>query len=109
MTEVTSTAELAEALAAPAALLVKYSLSCSISRAAMKQIEEVVRREPDLPIYMLNVNAARAVSDEAEERLGVEHHSPQAILVKHGEAVWNASHHGVRAREILTRLGGGDA
>ncbi|MEE3181603.1 MAG: monothiol bacilliredoxin BrxC family protein, partial [Planctomycetota bacterium] len=42
----------------------------------------------------------RPVSLELAERLGVLHQSPQAILVRDGQAVWNDSHEGVTSAAL---------
>jgi bacillithiol system protein YtxJ len=37
------------------------------------------------------------VSDHAAARLGVRHETPQAILLRDGRPVWNASHFRITA------------
>jgi bacillithiol system protein YtxJ len=48
----------------------------------------------------------RPVSDTVSQRLGVRHETPQAILIKGGAAVWNASHFRITAAEIGRVLSG---
>jgi bacillithiol system protein YtxJ len=58
---------------------------------------------------MVKVIENRGVSNAVAERLGVEHQSPQMILVKDGQALWSASHHGIHAeklREGIAKAGG---
>ena len=44
----------------------------------------------------------RRLSDSAAERFGIRHETPQAILLKDGRPVWNASHFRITA-DALTR------
>ena len=41
---------------------------------------------------LITVQTGRAVSNEASAILHLHHESPQAILVRNGHSVWNASH-----------------
>ncbi|WP_372631459.1 bacillithiol system redox-active protein YtxJ [Cohnella sp.] len=75
-------------------LVFKHSTSCPISAGAR---EETVRyidndRSEKVDYAIVHVIEDRPVSNEIAERLGVKHASPQVILVKDGEAVWNTSH-----------------
>jgi bacillithiol system protein YtxJ len=40
------------------------------------------------------------VSDAAAQRLGIRHETPQAILLRDGRVVWNASHFRITAIEL---------
>jgi bacillithiol system protein YtxJ len=51
---------------------------------------------------LITVQSHRHVSDEATTRLGVRHETPQAIVLRHGEPVWKASHYRITA-DALTR------
>jgi bacillithiol system protein YtxJ len=48
---------------------------------------------------MVEVQRARSISAAIEDRTGVRHASPQAILVKGGKVVWHTSH-GINARVL---------
>jgi len=89
------------------ALIYKHSLTCGTSAYALDQLTRLAA-EVSIPIHLVPVQTARAVSDAIAERLGVRHESPQLILVDHGAARWHASHFRVtadRAREALRSLG----
>jgi bacillithiol system protein YtxJ len=58
----------------------------------------------DADIYLLRIQAARAVSDEIERRLRVRHESPQVLLIQDGQVVWSASHFRVTAAAVLAAL-----
>jgi bacillithiol system protein YtxJ len=74
-------------------LLFKHSLTCPISTRAFNELQSyLVNADPRISYKLITVQTARAVSDEAAARLQLDHESPQAILVRHGREVWNASH-----------------
>jgi bacillithiol system protein YtxJ len=50
------------------------------------------------------VQRAREVSREVEARTGVRHESPQALILRGGEAVWSASHWRVTAEAVESAL-----
>ena len=43
----------------------------------------------------------RDLSNEIAERSGVKHESPQAILLRDGKAIWNASHMSITSDSLL--------
>ncbi|MGP0585890.1 bacillithiol system redox-active protein YtxJ [Paenibacillus timonensis] len=75
-------------------LLFKHSTRCPISAGAHKEAEAYLNGTPreDVTYGLIYVIENRDVSNEAAERLGVKHESPQAILIKEGQAVWHTSH-----------------
>ena len=102
---VNSAEDIERALTAPLALLYKHSETCPVSAMAQREIDRLEDHRPDLDIWVLDVHAHRALSREVAERFTIRHESPQAILVRGGEAVWHSSHYGVTARAIEGELG----
>ena len=43
-------------------------------------------------ILLIEIQRARELSREVENRLGVRHESPQVIILHKGQVAWNASH-----------------
>ena len=73
----------------------KHSSRCSISYNALAEFQAYAREllEDDAPILCLvKVIENRPVSETIARITGIEHASPQAILMKDGMAVWNQSH-----------------
>ncbi|TLS39082.1 bacillithiol system redox-active protein YtxJ [Pseudalkalibacillus caeni] len=72
----------------------KNSLTCPISSSAY---EEFLKYEADHDgdFYYLNVQEAREFSNSIAEKYGIKHESPQVLLFKDNEVVWNDSHWGV--------------
>jgi len=81
-------------------LLFKHSLTCGASAYALEEVTNLAGRST-LPIAIIPVQTARAVSDEIERRFGVRHESPQVLLVEGGTVKWHTSHSGVTAARIL--------
>lgn len=105
MKELTSTGMLENFLdesAEGAVLLFKHSTRCPVSAAALRRASDwlAARGDSAPPAALLKVVENRALSQEAAARLGVVHHSPQAIAVRGGAAVWDASHGAITAHSL---------
>jgi bacillithiol system protein YtxJ len=96
---------LRELLKAETVIVYKHSTRCSISRRTMAQMQEFAEQRPDVPVAMVDVVAQRELSDLIARELKVRHKSPQAIVVKDGEAVWETSHFSIKAKVLADRLG----
>ena len=82
-------------------LLFKHSLTCSISTRALNELQTYLsNRDPRICYKLITVQTARSVSDEAALRLNLEHETPQAILVRDGRELWNASHYDITAAAL---------
>lgn len=76
-------------------ILFKHSSTCPISAAAYAEMSQVSN-----DISLVVVQGARDISREIEARTGIQHESPQAIILRNGRAVWNASHWSIRANAV---------
>ena len=97
-TQITDREALDEALARSSqepVILFKHSTTCPISAAAYRQMSEMGG-----DVSLVVIQHAREVSREVEERTGVRHESPQAIILKDGKAVWTASHFDITAGAV---------
>jgi bacillithiol system protein YtxJ len=82
-------------------LLFKHSLTCPISARAFRELKcHLDNADPRISYKLITVQTARSVSDEAAARLRLEHESPQAILVRNGRELWNASHSEITAESL---------
>ena len=79
-------------------VLFKHSNTCGISSAAYREMEKLDN------VNLLEVQSARELSKEIESITGIEHESPQVIVLKNGKAVWNASHYGVKAVAVTDAI-----
>lgn len=74
-------------------LLFKHSLTCPVSSRAFYELEAFLKKaDPNISYRLIKIQNAYPVSNEVASRLQLEHQSPQAILVRDGREVWNASH-----------------
>ncbi len=84
-------------------VIFKHSISCGISAMAKHQLEHNWTFDAaDLDFYYLDLINHRAISNKIETQFGVYHQSPQLIVVKNGEAIFNTSHHRVNM-EVLKK------
>ena len=85
-------------------LLFKHSTRCSISSMALNGFERNWTGEVDCELYYLDLISHRDISQKIEELTGVIHQSPQAIVLKGKEIVYEATHSGIDARGIESIL-----
>lgn len=84
-------------------LLFKHSRYCGVSCEALDELHTHIesQRGASAAAYkMITVQTHRSVSDAAAELLGLRHQTPQAILLRHGKVVWNASHFSITATKL---------
>ncbi len=83
----------------------KHSTRCSISSMAKNRLErDFDLAEGILPLYYLDLIQHRNISNLIAERTGVEHQSPQLILIKEGKVIYNASHSSISVSHIKAVL-----
>ena len=86
-------------------LIFKHSTRCSISAMALSRLESgwVLPQNQPEP-WFLDLLAHRELSSAIAESLGVQHQSPQVIVVRNGEAVYSASHSAISPQAIAAAL-----
>lgn len=87
-----SESTLDEALSEGTALIYKHSSRCPLSAGVLCDVRRFAETRWDIPVYKVPVIEQRGLSNRIADRLGVDHESPQVILVMNGRAVWHASH-----------------
>ena len=74
-------------------LLFKHSYSCGVSAEALDELlAHLGDARGDARYAMVTVQTHRDVSNAIANKLGVRHETPQALVIRNGRAVWNASH-----------------
>jgi bacillithiol system protein YtxJ len=75
-------------------LIFKHSNACPISSRAFDEFQQHLKTadKSKIDYCLIVVQHARNVSNAVAEQLGVEHESPQAILVQDKAARWHTSH-----------------
>jgi bacillithiol system protein YtxJ len=85
----------------------KHSTRCSISATALDRFERNWAKAADkkgLKFYFLDLIAHREVSNKITSEFGIEHESPQVLLIKDGDAVFTESHYGIDFNDVLERV-----
>ena len=86
-------------------LLFKHSHACGTSAEALDELVDHLNADTLVARYaMVTVQTHRDISNAVAARLGVRHHTPQAILVRRRRAIWSASHFRVNAGEIRNAI-----
>lgn len=80
-------------------ILFKHSLTCGISAMAHRRLAQLHEAD-DPPIYKLEVQNSRSLSNEVASHFDIVHESPQVILVFKGSPVYNTSHSGITPDSI---------
>lgn len=82
-------------------LVFKHSTRCNISSMAKSRLEKNWDfSADDIKPYYLDLIAFRDVSNAITEKFGIFHESPQALLIRNGECVYDASHLDISVQEL---------
>jgi len=80
-------------------VIFKHSTRCSISSMIRSRLERSVLPE-NIHFHYLDLLAYRPLSNQVAEEFAVYHESPQILLIKNGECVYDESHQGINMDEI---------
>jgi len=81
-------------------VIFKHSTTCSVSQMAKGRLERGTVPE-SIDFHYLDLLAHRGLSNQIAQDLEVWHESPQVLLVKNGECVYDESHMGIRMDDLL--------
>ena len=82
-------------------LIFKHSTRCSISSMALNRLETKWVDNEKIKTYYLDLLNHRDISNEIANVFSLEHASPQALLIKNGACIYNASHTDISVADIL--------
>ena len=83
-------------------VIFKHSTRCSISSISMnKFVKNYTIPVEDADLYYLDLLNYRSVSDEVGYKFQVQHQSPQVLVIKNGQAIYDASHYAIQTDKIL--------
>lgn len=87
-------------------LIFKHSTRCMISRMVESRLErEWTQADADrYEIYHLDLLAHRDLSNAISKWSGVEHASPQLLIIRNGICIYNASHLDIHLADIIHTL-----
>ncbi|HET8858558.1 bacillithiol system redox-active protein YtxJ [Marivirga sp.] len=88
-------------------IIFKHSTSCSISAMALNRLERSWNEGEmsEVKPYYLDLISYRNISNAIAEKFGVTHQSPQVLLIKNGECVYDDSHMGINYQNLKTEIG----
>jgi bacillithiol system protein YtxJ len=67
-------------------------------------VQRFQQEHPEVPVYLVDVIRQRPLSREIAAHLGIQHESPQAILIRGGAVGWHASHYEVTAEALAAQV-----
>jgi bacillithiol system protein YtxJ len=81
----------------------KHSTRCSISSVAKNRLEN--KQAPaGIDFYYLDLLNYRNISNQIAEDFDVYHESPQVIMIKNGECIYDESHGSISMDDIAEQL-----
>jgi len=93
LTETSQLDEIVEESKTQPVLIYKHSTRCGISSMAMDRLERSWDESGEaIKPYYLDLISYRNISDQVAEKFRVYHQSPQVILIKDGQVVYDDSH-----------------
>jgi bacillithiol system protein YtxJ len=54
-----------------------------------------------IDFYLLDLKQYRSISNQIAEKFQVHHESPQVLLIKKGECIYDESHYGIQMDELV--------
>jgi len=78
----------------------KHSTRCSISVMAKSRLERSEFPE-QIQFHYLDLLQYRDISNKIAEQFGVHHQSPQILLIKNGECIFEETHSAISMDEIV--------
>lgn len=85
-------------------IVFKHSTRCGISSSVKSRFEKNWSENSSLKLYLLDLIANRDLSNSIATEFGVEHQSPQIIVLNKGKVLYHASHYDINADEITDLL-----
>ncbi|HEX2684288.1 MAG TPA: bacillithiol system redox-active protein YtxJ [Ferruginibacter sp.] len=85
-------------------VIFKHSTRCFISSIVKKRLESDEQPQ-GCDFYFLDLVRHRALSNKIAEEFKVVHESPQVLLIKKEECIYDESHEGIRMDEIIEMIG----
>jgi bacillithiol system protein YtxJ len=93
--------QLDEIASAKGALVIfKHNTTCPISQGVLKRLEaEPQNIKGTEGVYLLDLMEKRELSNAVAERFGVEHQSPQLLLIRNGQCTFHQWGYDISAEE----------
>ena len=83
-----------------AQVIFKHSNRCSISSVALQRLQRA-SQPGGIDFYFLDLIRYRPISNKIAEIFKVRHESPQVLVIKNGQCIFNESHLSIDMHEIV--------
>lgn len=84
-------------------VIFKHSTRCGISSMAKNRLERGGSPQ-GLDFHFLDLLAHKPLSNKIATHFSVHHESPQVLIIKNGECVYDESHGGITMDEIIDQV-----
>jgi bacillithiol system protein YtxJ len=84
-------------------VIFKHSTRCSISSTALSRFERAWGDTENAAFY-LDLIAYRPISLEIAQKFGIQHQSPQALVINKGACTYSATHWDISVDELKPYL-----
>lgn len=81
-------------------VIFKHSTRCSTSSMVLNRLERT-EAPATVTFYYLDLLAYRTISHKIAEEFQVFHESPQVLLIRNGECVYDESHMAINMEELV--------
>lgn len=85
-------------------VIFKHSIRCSLSSVARKRLERSAP-VPGIEFFLLDIINHRLLSDKVAMMFGVQHESPQILLIRNGTCIYQDSHYAINMENIRSQAG----
>lgn len=85
-------------------IIFKHSTRCSVSVMIKNRLEKENWEEVSANFYYLDLLNYREISNAVAEKFKVHHESPQVLVVKNGECIYDESHLGITFEELVENI-----
>jgi bacillithiol system protein YtxJ len=81
-------------------VIFKHSTRCNTSRMVKSRLERS-EASPAIDFYYLDLLSFRPISNKVAETFQINHESPQVLVIRNGECIYQESHIGITMEDIL--------
>ncbi len=86
-------------------VIFKHNTTCSISKRVRAEFELEAHKIPGVScVYFLDLLEHRDISDTIARQFGVPHESPQLLVIRDGQCIYNESLYDISAAETAASI-----
>tara|TARA_R110002124_G_scaffold114578_1_gene270002 strand:+ start:64 stop:408 length:345 start_codon:yes stop_codon:yes gene_type:complete len=88
-------------------VIYKHSPRCVVSMMAYRRLKSEFPNfnQLEIPVYIVDVVNNRTESQSIANQFNIRHESPQLLVIKEGQCIYNASHEDVSFEPLSTLAG----